>query len=157
MSDALPSLVERAFTLMVRRARWLGRLPGLPQFADAFCQAAVAVTDPGRLRAMRAVERQAAHWSGVTCGLHRFGGVEFRADGREFAHLHGCGLLDGRVGRDQARTCIAAGQAEPHHVFGDSAWVSFWVRGAREVPGALKILQLAQTQCSPPPYLLGLS
>lgn len=150
MSDALPSLVERAFTFTVRRARWLGRLPVLPHFADALCQAAVAVTDPERLRAMRAVERQAANWAGVKCGLHRFGGVEFRAEGRDFAHLHGCGLLDARVGRDRARTCIAAGQAESHHVFGDSVWVSFWVRGARDVAGALTMLQLARTQCSPP-------
>ena len=144
MSDASRSLVERAFTQVVSRARWLGRVPLLPLFADALAQAAVAITDPGRLRAMRRVERQAAGWNGVTSGWHRFGGVEFRADSREFAHLHGCGLLDARVGRENARALVTAGHAEPHHVFGDSVWVSFWVRTEADIPGALEILKLAR-------------
>ena len=61
--------VERVFNRAVRHARWIGRVPVLPQFADALAQAAMALTDPARLRAMRTVERTAAAWTGVTSGL----------------------------------------------------------------------------------------
>ncbi len=144
MPVVLRNPVERVFNRAVRHARWLGRVPVLPQFADALAQVAVALTDPARLRAMRTVERTVAAWPGVTCGLHRFGGVEFRVAGREIAHLHGCGLLDVRLGRDQARQCVAAGRAEPHHVFGDSVWVSHWVRTGNDIPSAVELLALAR-------------
>lgn len=97
MHDAWPKLVESVFTGLVRHARWMARVPMLPSFADVLAQAAMAVGDPGRHRAMRAVEWEVSPWEGVGCGPHRFGGVEFRSGRREFAHLHGCGLLDLRL------------------------------------------------------------
>ncbi len=150
MHAASPSRIEAAFTGLVRHGRWLGRLPLLPWFADALFQTAVAIADPGRLRAMRAVERAAAAWPGVEFGWHRHGGVSCLADGREFAHLHGCGLLDVWLGRDIALKCIAEGRADPHHVFGESGWVSVWVRDAGAVAGAVELLRIAMERRPPP-------
>jgi len=144
MHDAWPKLVESVFTGLVRHARWMARVPMLPSFADVLAQAAMAVGDPERHRAMRAVEREVSHWEGVICSPHRFGGVEFRSGRREFAHLHGCGLIDLRLGIQRSRFCVASGKAEPHHVLGDSAWVSFWLRGESQVPEALGLLRLAR-------------
>lgn len=144
MPDAWPKLIESVFTGLVRHARWMARVPLLPSLADVIAQTAVAVGDPGRHRAMRSVEREVSRWDGVNCGIHRFGGVEFRRGRREFAHLHGCGLLDLRLGVAQARSCVAAGQAEPHHVLGASAWVSFWLRSEGQIPEALALLRLAR-------------
>ena len=141
MPDASPSLVERVFHLLVRRARWLGHVPVLPWFMDTLAHAAVAVTDRTRYRAMHSLIKTVTAWPEITDSLHRFGGMEFRVKGREIGHLHGCGLLDVRVGRDRARELIAAGHAEPHHVFGDSAWVSIWVRREEDVPGAVEVLR----------------
>ncbi|MEW5840303.1 MAG: luciferase family protein, partial [Thermoproteota archaeon] len=35
------------------------------------------------------VEKEVMSWPGVTCGPHRFGGTEFRVNGREMGHMHG--------------------------------------------------------------------
>lgn len=121
----------------------MARVPVLSLFADTVAQAVIAVGDPGRLRAMRAVERSVATWPGVTCGFHRFGGVEFRRSGREFSHLHGCGLLDVRLGVEAAAAAIRAGICEPHHVLGVGAWVSVWVRSHTQVPEVLDLLRTA--------------
>ena len=144
MHDAWPKLVESVFTGLVRHARWMARVPMLPSFADVLAQAAMAVGDPGRHRAMRTVEREVSRWEGVSCGPHRFGGVEFRSGRCEFGHLHGCGLLDLRLGILRSRSCVAAGEAEPHHVLGNSAWVSFWLRRESQIPEALALLRLAR-------------
>lgn len=143
MSAALPNLVESAFNVLVRRARWMGLIPVLPPLADALAQAAMALGDPGRHRAMTALERDVTSWPEVSTGLHRFGGVEFRRHHREFAHLHGCGLLDLRVGLGLARSLVSAGRAEPHHVLGECSWISFWLRRECQVPDALQMLRLA--------------
>lgn len=147
MPAVLPKLVESAFHGLVRHARWMGRVPILPLFLDTVAQAVIAVGDPVRLRAMRTVEKSVATWPGVTCGLHRFGGVEFRGNGREFAHLHGCGLLDVRLGAAAAAAAIRAGNCEPHHVLGVGAWVSVWVRSESQVPGVMDLLRIAAQRC----------
>ncbi|HRI12393.1 MAG TPA: DUF5519 family protein [Verrucomicrobiota bacterium] len=146
MPDALPKLVESAFTGIVRRGRWLARIPFVPTFADALAQAAIAIVDPKRLRAMRKLEEEVSSWPGVKCGIHRYGGVAFRRDRSEFGHLHGCGLLDVRLGVAEARLSVAAGRACPHHVLGHSAWVSFWLRRELQLPNALVLLRQAWTR-----------
>ncbi|MFO1461917.1 MAG: DUF5519 family protein [Verrucomicrobiota bacterium] len=143
----MPRLVEATFHGIVRHARWMGRVPLLPAFADTVAQAVIAVGDPERLRAMRIVERSVADWPGVGCGLHRFGGVEFRGNGREFAHLHGCGLLDVRLGTEAAAAALRAGTCEPHHVLGVGAWVSVWVRSESQVPEVMDLLRTAAQRC----------
>jgi len=80
---------------------------------------------------------------GVTLRVHRFGGVEFSISGRELGHLHGNGLLDVHLGCESARAFLHTRRAEPHHVLGNSAWVSFWVESLDEVPNAVDLLKLA--------------
>ncbi|MCW5557188.1 MAG: DUF5519 family protein [Verrucomicrobiae bacterium] len=94
---------------------------------------------------MVALEREVTAWDGVASSAHR-GRGQFRSGGREFAHLHGCGLLDIRLGMDLARRCLSEGKAEPHHVLGPSAWVSFWLRDDSRIPDALALLRLARDQ-----------
>ena len=144
MHVASPSRIEAAFTWTVRRFRWLRHVPFLPFVVDALFQLAVAAGDPGKLRAMRAIEVRVSSWKGVATGWHRYGGVAFKSGGDEFAHLHGCGLLDVWLGRDRALACIARGEAGPHHVFGESGWVSRWVRHETDVAGAVALLRAAR-------------
>jgi hypothetical protein len=40
-----------------------------------------------------------------------------------------------------ARELVAAGRAEVHHVFGESAWVSYWVRGEEDVAGGVELVR----------------
>jgi hypothetical protein len=81
--------------------------------------------------------------------VHRFGGTGFNRGSDEIAHVHSNGLLDAHVGRTRAAALIRDQAAEPHHVFGPSAWVSFWIRSETDVPQALRLLDLAHEQaCS---------
>jgi hypothetical protein len=148
MHAASPSLVEAVFNRGVRHGRFLGRIPLLPAFVDALFRLAVALGDPARHRAMSAIEKAVGAAPGTSTGSHRFGGVSFRRGGREFAHLHGCGLLDVWLGRETALACIAEGLAEPHHVFGESGWASRWVRGDADVAGALELARRARERAA---------
>lgn len=143
MHDDSPSRIEACFVGMVRHARWLAKIPGGVLLADTLSRVLVAVFDSPRHRALLALEQEILAWPEVTTAHHSFGGVEFRRHGRELGHFHGCGLLDVHLDPDRARTAVAAGRAEPHHVLGASAWVSRWVRGAEDVPGALALLHEA--------------
>lgn len=137
------------FRLVVRHLRWLARVPGLPQVFDAALLAWTALAHRPRLAAMEAIETAALRRPGLGIKVHRLGGVEFLIEGREFGHLHGNGLLDVRVGREAARVFVRAGKAEPHHVFEESAWVSFWVCSLDDLPLAMSLLEAASEISEP--------
>ena len=132
------------FEFIVRRLRWLARVPLAPQVLDALLLAWTALFHRGRFAALEALEDRALRIPGVRPCRHRYGGIGFARGGCEFAHLHGNGLLDVRLTRECADSMIAAGLANPHHVFGPSAWVSFWVRSAADLPNAERLLHAGQ-------------
>jgi hypothetical protein len=138
------------FRFVARRLRWLARVPGAPQVFDALLVTWTALFHRDRLAAMEAIEAGALRLPGVALHVHRFGGVEFGVSGRELGHLHGNGLLDVRVGRKCAETLVGEGRAQPHHVLGESTWISFWVRSMEDVTEALEFLKLAQPTRLPP-------
>lgn len=131
------------FRFVVHRLRWLARVPGLPQLFDAALLAWTGLAHPARLAAMQEIEKRALALPDVRLRTHRLGGTEFARGPRELGHLHGNGLLDLRVGRAQRDALVAAGHAEPHHVFTESGWISFWVRCEADVPAALTLLTAA--------------
>jgi hypothetical protein len=103
----------------------------------------MALVHSPRLAAMEALEAAVLRIPGVRPAVHRLGGVEFLYLDHELGHLHGNGLLDVRVGAKEARMLVSAGNAELHHVFGESAWVSFWIRTPEDVPRGMNLLQKA--------------
>lgn len=129
------------FRFVVHRLRWLAHVPLAPQFFDALLLAWTALVNRSRLRAIEALESAAFELPGVAPCLHRFGGIGFAHAGVEFAHLHGNGLLDVHLTRERADALVATGCAEPHHVFGPSAWISFWVRSPTDVNAALGLIE----------------
>jgi hypothetical protein len=131
------------FGFVVRRMRWLGRVPGVPQVFDGMLLGWTALRHPRRLRVMEQVEAAALKLPGVRLSVHRLGGTGFSVEGRELGHLHGNGLLDVFTGQNAAAELVAAGRAEWHHVFGKSAWVSYWVRSEGDVAGATLLLEHA--------------
>jgi hypothetical protein len=131
------------FYFVVRYLRWAARVPGLPQFFDAFLLTGSWMFRPSRLTAMEALETEALRLPGVRLKVHRFGGIEFvEKSGRELGHLHGHGLLDVAVGCQTARRLIANGQVRPHHVFPVSRWVSFQIESRADVAFALELLKM---------------
>lgn len=131
------------FRFVTHRLRWLARVPGLPLIFDAMLLSWTALARRQRLRAIEAVEAAALQIPGVRRGVHRLGGIEFILVNRELGHLHGNGLLDVRVGAEQARILVRENRAEPHHLFGESAWISFQMLAVEDVPRAMDLLQIA--------------
>lgn len=131
------------FRFVVHHLRWLARVPGLPQIFDAALLAWTWLVHPARLAAMQEIETRALTLPGVRMRVHQLGGIGFARGRRELGHLHGNGLLDLFVGREQRDALVAAGRAEPHHFFAQSGWISFWLRTPADLPPALVLLAIA--------------
>ena len=131
------------FRFIVRHLRWLARVPGLPQLFDTALLVWTLLAHPARLAAMQEIEKRALALPGMRLRVHRLGGTAFALGTRELGHLHGNGLLDLFVGRGQRAALVAAGRAEPHHVFAQSGWISFWVRSPTDAAPALGLLAMA--------------
>jgi hypothetical protein len=131
------------FAFVVRKLRWLAKMPGAPQVFDAALLLSTAMLHPRRLRAISTIEKDAQQFPGVTVGVHRFGGIGFFLGGKELSHIHGNGLLDCFVGRANRERLVRKGSAVVHHVFPRTGWVSFFVKGPEEVAQALELIQIA--------------
>jgi len=128
---------------VVRYFHWLARVPLAPQFFDALLLTWTALFHRETLRAIETLEAAALSLPGVSPKPHRFGGLGFVREGHEFAHVHGNGLLDVKLTRERAAEIVAAGLAEPHHVFGPSAWISFQLHTRADCDPALALLHTA--------------
>jgi hypothetical protein len=129
------------FNFVVRRLHFLARIPLAPQFFDAMLLIWTALFHRRRLHAIEQLEQHALRLPNVDVCAHRYGGIGFCNAGREFAHLHSNGLLDVKITRARALELIQSGRANPHHVLGESKWISFWIDCESDVSPALALLE----------------
>jgi hypothetical protein len=90
----------------------------------------------------QAIVRQVSAWPGVTAGRHRFGGIELRIGRRELGHLHGSRLADLPFPLLVREELVAAGKAEPHHIYPESGWVSYFIRDETDVPRVVALFRM---------------
>jgi len=90
----------------------------------------------------RTIELELLRWPGVTAGPHRFGGIEFRVNNREIAHLHGDYQADIPFSARLRKQLLAEGRAEPHHLYPNSGWVSYYIHSIEDVPTLQELLHL---------------
>jgi hypothetical protein len=135
------------FRFVVRHLHWLTRVPLAPQFFDALLLAWTALFHRETLRAIEQLEVAALRLPDVERSSHRFGGLGFARNGREFAHVHGNGLLDVKLTSARAAELVSLRRAEPHHVFGPSAWISVWLKTPADCKPALALLAEAGALC----------
>ena len=81
------------------------------------------------------------NWEGVTAEPHRFGGIEFRVNHREMGHLHGSRQLDLPFPVRIRQELVASGRASPHHILPETGWVTYYIRSANDVAGAIALLR----------------
>ena len=102
--------------------------------------------------AQNAITKAATSWAGVTVQPHRFGGVEYVIGKREIGHIHGDHMVDIPFPKKVRDEIVAAGRAQPHHIFPETGWVSFYLRQEEDVEKAITLLresyQIAQKQKS---------
>jgi hypothetical protein len=91
--------------------------------------------------ASEVAKRELLSWPGVTVHDHRFGGLEFRVNGREMGHMHGDELVDLPFPRDVGKKLIAKGKASPHHFIPQSGWISYYI-SELGVPGAIELFRI---------------
>jgi len=103
------------------------------------------ITKRGRatVSAHEIIRDEVLSWPGVTEAPHRFGGMEFRLGKRELGHLHGDYLADLPFPVRIREELVRDGKAMPHHILPQSGWVSYPIRDADAVPGALDLFRLA--------------
>lgn len=93
--------------------------------------------------AIDAIVTEVVEWDGVESGEHRFGGTEFTLGPREIGHVHEWGILDIAFSRRVRDRLVTEGKTEPHHIYPESGWTTFYVEGADEVDDALWLLRLS--------------
>ena len=128
-------------TWLARHFPTLRHCYGLPQIFDSLLLGLTLIFYRERATALQTLEKTLLSWPGVTTGIHRFGGTEFHLGRREIGHLHGNGLLDVPFTQSIRDQVVAAGLAQPHHIFPHSAWISFYLRGEGDIPTALALLR----------------
>ncbi len=87
------------------------------------------------------IRREVSSWPGVTVQPHRFGGLEYRVGRRELGHVHGDRLADLPFPVAIRSQLVAEGRAERHHILPDSGWVSYRIRTAADVDGAIALFR----------------
>lgn len=84
---------------------------------------------------------QLLSWAGVTVQPHRFGGIEFMYEGQEIGHMHGDHLIDLSLPKSKRDEVVAAGLAQPHHMFPKANWVSVYLKSDQDVKQAVNLLR----------------
>lgn len=85
-------------------------------------------------------------WDDVTVAPHRFGGIEFRVGNREIGHLHGNSQADIPFSARLRKQLVATRKASPHHLYPNSGWVTYYIRGINDVPALIELLRLNYTR-----------
>lgn len=116
-------------------------VPGLPPLFDTLLTACTVLLHSKRAASLHEIEKAVLSWPGVTVKIHRFGGTEFNWGKREIGHLHGNGLLDIPFTKALRDEVVSSGQAQPHHIFPLSGWISYCIRTEEDVQGAIALLR----------------
>jgi hypothetical protein len=134
---------NQRFNLVSAIARYGGRLkkiPYLPILIDEQVKIFTFFFRPRRFMGMRAIFNHAANHLHLETAYHRFGGIDFRWNKREIAHLHSNGLLDVQYPRELAELLISYGLTERHHVYPASGWTTFEVNGDSRPDVAIQLI-----------------
>jgi hypothetical protein len=131
------------FKFAVRHLRPLRFIPALPQLFDSLLLALTVLRRPTIARALDEIDRTVLRWPGVTKGLHRFGGTEYRLGGYELGHVHGNGLLDMPLTKSLREQLVSDGRTKPHHIYPNSGWISFYIHSEGDTANAVALLRLA--------------
>lgn len=72
---------------------------------------------------------------------HRFGGIEFRINGREMGHMHGDSIVDLPFPKDVGRRLIAEKKVYAHRFVPSSGWITYNIK-ENGIQGALELFKM---------------
>jgi hypothetical protein len=101
---------------------------------------------------IESIKKEILSWPNVTAEPHRFGGLEFRLNKREMGHIHDDKLADLPFPMHTRNKLINSGQISPHHVLPQSGWVSFWIKGEKDIPSVIELFKMRYDYLMPKQY-----
>ncbi len=88
------------------------------------------------------IKEEVSSWPGVTAQRHRFGGIEFLVRDREIGHVHGSYQADLLFPNRIRKELVAAGRASVHHILPETGWITYYIRGAEDVPALIELFRM---------------
>jgi hypothetical protein len=92
---------------------------------------------------LKKLEDVVSAWPNISIHPHRFGGREFRFGSAEVGHIHTGGVVDIPFPRSVRDALLAQGLAEEHHWVRNSGWITFRIRGDKDLKHALWLMRLS--------------
>ena len=94
------------------------------------------------------VKAELMSWPGVTSQPHRFGGMEFRMNGREMGHMHGGRFADLPFPMSIRNELVKDDRALPHHVLPNSGWVTFLINEEADITSLITLFRMQYERLS---------
>ena len=104
-------------------------------------------------RIIENIKKEILSWPYVSSEPHRFGGIEFRINKREMGHIHGDKLADLPFTMDVRNKLVDSGHVSPHHVLPQSGWVSYWIKGEKDIPVVIELFKMRYDYLKPKQYV----
>ncbi|WMJ74680.1 DUF5519 family protein [Cytophagaceae bacterium ABcell3] len=131
------------FHFVVKYLGWFKRFPLFPLVFDSLMWIWYMLFHREVIQAIEAVEETLLKQKDISIGLHRYGGREFRFNGKEVGHIHSNGLLDVLLSKTVKAKLVHQGWVVDHHVFSNSGWAGFSIRKLKDVEHAVCLLNMA--------------
>jgi len=142
------------FDWVVKYLRPLKHVPVLPHVFDVFLKIVSLIRHKHVLDYMDEIETEVCSWQHISISAHKYGGVQFNTKNRELGHIHGNGLLDILLSRQQKSLLMKKYPVEDHHVFKNSGWISFRIKTPEDKQTAVELLRYVYNSKSPHPRLV---
>ncbi len=132
---------NRIFNFVEKHLAFLKAVPLAPQIFEGFLLMWTWASDPNLLDTIDDIRAEVLTWNGVTESVHKYGGVQFNCAGKEIGHLHGNGILDIKFSRKIKAELMQERLIANHHIFTNSGWISFYIRGRQDTAYAINLLR----------------
>jgi hypothetical protein len=120
--------------------KWLKSIPLLPILFDESLKISTFIFRPAVFYQMMVLCDKIAKLPNIQRKYHQFGGLEFRVNDTEFAHLHSNGLLDILLNKEVKNKFLNESSVKNHHVFENSNWVSIYLNAESDIDKILQIV-----------------
>src|SRR5215831_11230115 len=98
------------------------------------------------------IKKEILSWPDVLSEPHRFGGLEFRVNKREMGHIHRDKLADLPFPMETRNKLVNSGRVSPHHVLPESGWVSYRIKGEKDIPAVIDLFKMRYDYLRPKQY-----
>lgn len=119
------------------------KIPYLPILIDSQIKVYTLFFKPQVFKKMIEINEQIKCLPKVKSKHHKYGGLEYQVNNKEFCHIHSDGLIDVILNRKIANDFIEKDYCEEHHVMPDTGWVSHQINKKTDLTKILEVIYKA--------------